>query len=303
MKRLPIVYGLMLIQISVVPFCGSLYAQSLEDILNEKLEAKGDTDFTFATFKAGRIINGHSIESTEKGDLQFIVAHRFGTLNSGFYNFFGLDEATTRLGLDYGITDRINVGIGRSTYQKTWDGFLKLKILRQGTGPKTFPFTLSLLLGSDLNTFKDPAAENEYSFANRLSYVTQLLAARKFGPRLSLQISPTYIHKNLVPRKIDQNNIFALGAGGRYKLGNRVSLNAEYFYLLPGQSADDYRNSFSIGVDLETGGHVFQLHLTNSRSMIERGFITETTGNWLEGDIHFGFNLTRNFGLQRIYQD
>ncbi len=296
MDRIKILPGFIIILL-----CQTLSGQSLEEILNQKLEKEAGPEYTMATFKAGRIINGHSIQNTEKGDLLFIIGHRFGTLNSGFYNFFGLDEANTRLGLDYGITDRINAGIGRSTYQKTWDGFLKFKILRQGTGPHTSPFTLSLVLGSDLNTFKDPASEYEKTFTNRLSYVTQLLAARKFGPRFSLQLSPTYIHKNLVPLKIDQNNIFAIGTGARFKLGNRISLNAEHFYLLPGQSADDYKNSFSLGVDLETGGHVFQLHLTNSRSMIERGFISETSGNWLDGDIHFGFNITRNFGLQKKY--
>ena len=283
----------------VLLFCNSLPAQSLEDILNQKLEEEAGPEYTLASFKAGRIINGHSIETTEKGDLLFIIGHRFGTVNSGFYNFFGLDDATTRLGLDYGITDRINAGFGRSTYQKTWDGFMKFKILRQGKGPSTYPITLTLVLGADLNTFKDRAAENDPSFVNRLSYVTQLLAARKFGPRFSLQISPTYIHRNLVQRSIDQNNIFAIGSGARFKLGKRVSLNAEHYYLLPGQTATDYRNSFSLGVDLETGGHVFQLHLTNSRSMIECRFISETTGKWLDGDIHFGFNITRNFGLQK----
>lgn len=279
--------------------CGTLQSQSVEDILNQKLQEETRPEYTLATFKAGRIINGHSAETTEKGDLLFIIGHRFGTLNSGFYNFFGLDDATTRLGLDYGITDRINAGIGRSTYQKTWDGFMKYKILRQGTGPSTYPITLTLVIGADLLTYKDPASEIKYTFVNRLSYVTQLLAARKFGPRFSLQLSPTFIHKNLVQRRIDQNNIFAMGSGARFKLSNRVSLNAEYYYLLPGQTATDYMNSFSLGVDLETGGHVFQLHLTNSRSMIERGFISETSGNWLDEDIHFGFNITRNFGLQK----
>lgn len=176
---------------------------------------------------------------------------------------------------------------------------MKFKILRQGYGPSSFPLTVSLVTAADINTFKDPGSVNTYSFSNRLSYATQLLLARKFGPRFSLQLTPTYIHKNLVPRRIDQNNIFAIGSGARFKLSNRVSLNAEHYYLLPGQTANDYRNALSVGIDLETGGHVFQLHLTNSRSVIERGFITETTGNWLDGDIHFGFNITRVFGLQK----
>jgi hypothetical protein len=132
-----------------------------------------------------------------------------------------------------------------------------------------------------------------------MSYVSQLLVARKFGPKLSFQIAPTYIHKNLVEKRTDQNNIFAMGTGARFKISNRVSFNAEYYFLSPGQTADDYENSFSIGFDIDTGGHVFQLHLTNSQSIVERGFITETSGRWMDGDIRFGFNITRVFGLQR----
>ncbi len=280
---------------------GILKAQSLEDMLNQRLVREEEAEITLATFKSGRIINGHSIENTQRGDLIFLIGHRFGNLNSGFYNFFGLDNANTRLGLDYGITDRINAGFGRSTYQKTWDGFLKFRLLRQSTGKKSLPFSLSLVLASDINTLNDQASGHEYTLTNRLSYMSQVLVARKFGPRLSLQLSSSFIHKNLVTRRIDENNILAIGSGARFKLNNRLSLNAEYFYLLPGQTADDYRDSFSLGVDLETGGHVFQLHVTNARSLIGRGFITETSGNWLDGDLHFGFNIARVFGLGKRY--
>jgi hypothetical protein len=280
-------------------FSLNVSAQSLEDVLNSKLEDKTDAEYTIATFKTGRIINGHSIENPERGDLLFLISHRFGTLNTGFYNFFGLDNSSTRLGLAYGITDRFDIGIGRATYQKTWDGYLKYKILRQQSGNIRIPFTLSLVLATDINTLKPIDPEITYTLTNRMSYVTQILMARKFGPKLSLQITPTYLHKNLVERRIDQNNIFSIGTGARFKISNRVSFNAEYYFLLPGQTADDFDDSFSIGFDIETGGHVFQLHLTNSQSIIERGFITETTGRWLDGDIRFGFNITRVFGLQR----
>jgi hypothetical protein len=274
-------------------------AQSLEDLLNRKLEESSSPEFTIATFKTGRIINGHSIENPERGDLLFLVSHRFGTLNTGFYNFFGLDNSSTRLGLAYGISDRFSVGIGRATYQKTWDGYLKYKILRQQSGGFRMPFTVSLVLAADINTLKPVDPEKTYTLINRMSYVSQLLIARKFGTKFSFQISPSYVHRNLVKRSIDQNNIFAMGTGARFKISNRVSLNAEYYYLLPGQSADDFDNSFSIGFDIETGGHVFQLHLTNSQSIVERGFITETSGRWMDGDIRLGFNITRVFGLQR----
>jgi hypothetical protein len=277
----------------------TLLAQSLEDVLNRKLEERNVPEYTIATFKTGRIINGHSVENPEKADLLFLVSHRFGTLNSGFYNFFGLDNSSTRIGLAYGISDRFSIGLGRATYQKTWDGFLKYKILRQRSDNSRMPFTLSLVLAPDMNTLKPVDPETTYTPTNRMSYVTQILIARKFGPKLSLQLSPTYIHKNLVEKRIDQNNVFSIGAGTRFKISNRVSFNAEYYYLLPGQTADDYNNSFSMGFDIETGGHVFQLHLTNSKSIIERGFITETSGKWLDGDFRFGFNITRVFGLQK----
>jgi hypothetical protein len=131
-----------------------------------------------------------------------------------------------------------------------------------------------------------------------MSYVTQVLIATKFSPGLSLQVAPTYLHKNLVKRRIDQNDIFAVGAGARFKITSRVSFNAEYYYLLPGQTADDYQDSFSLGFDIETGGHIFQLHLTNSQFITERAFISETSGRWIDGDIRIGFNIVRVFGLQ-----
>jgi len=274
-------------------------AQSLEDVLNKKLEESSDPEYTIATFKTGRIINGHSIENPERGDLLFLVSHRFGTLSTGFYNFFGLDNSSTRLGIAYGISDRFSIGLGRATYQKTWDGYLKYKILRQQSGDSGTPFTMSLVFAADINTLKPVDPEKTYTLTNRMSYVSQILIARKFGPKLSLQITPSYLHKNLVERRIEQNNIFAIGTGARLKISNHVSLNTEYYYLLPGQTANDYNNSFSIGFDIETGGHVFQLHLTNSQSIVERGFITETSGRWMDGDIRFGFNITRVFGLQR----
>ena len=274
---------------------GLLHAQDLEDILNQRLNQQDITEYTIGTFKGTRVVNGHSCEITERGDLMFLVSHRFGTLNSGFKNFYGLDDATTRIGFEYGLYDRLAVGIGRSSFEKTFDGFLKYKLLRQSTGKYNMPVTLTLFTSGNLKTIDSADPEIEYSFANRMAYSYQLLIARKFSPKLSLQLVPTYIHKNLVSRRIDQNDVMALGAGGRYKLTRRLAVNMEYYYLLPGQSADDHNNSLSLGFDIETGGHIFQLLLTNSRAIFERNFVTETSGNWMDGDIHFGFNITRVF--------
>ena len=274
---------------------GLLHAQDLEDLLNQQLSQQEETQFTSGTFKGTRVVNGHSCEVTGRGDLMFLVSHRFGKVNSGFYSFFGLDDATTRIGFEYGLFEGLAAGIGRSTYEKTYDGFLKYKLLRQSSGKSNMPVTLTLFASGNIKTLKPADPAIEYSFNNRLAYTCQLLVARKFSPRLSLQLSPTYIHKNLVPRRTDQNDILAIGTGGRYKITSRFSVNMEYYRLLPGQSADDFSNSLSLGFDIETGGHVFQLLLTNSRAVFERSFISETSGNWPDGDIHFGFNITRVF--------
>jgi opacity protein-like surface antigen len=275
---------------------GHAYAQDLMDILGDD---KPKTEYTYATFKAIRIVNGQSVENPASGVLLFMVSHHFGKLNSGAYNFFGLDQSTIRLGLDYGINDFLSVGVGRSSWEKTYDASFKLKILRQSSGDRNMPVSLSLYSSIALNSlkFQDPTRKNY--FTSRLAFTNQLLIARKFTNSLSLQLSPTIVHKNLVATAAEQNDIFAVGFGGRYKLTKRLSLNAEYFYLLPGNTADNFQNSFSVGFDIETGGHVFQLHFTNTQPMFDRAFITETTGKWKKGDIFFGFNISRVFTIKK----
>ncbi len=270
----------------------NIKSQDLMDLLGNDKPSK---EFATAAFKTTHLILGQSIENVAKGHLNFIIAHHFGRINEGSYNFWGLDQSTIRIGLEYGITDKLEVGLGRSSYQKTIDGFVKYKILRQNN--MNMPISISYFGGMAINTLKweDPTRDN--FFSSRLSFVNQLLIARKFTDKLSLQLMPSFVHKNLVKRVIDQNNIFAIGGGGRYKLTKRLSVNAEYYQLLPGQTADDFDNSLSLGVDIETGGHVFQLFFTNSQPLFERGFITETQGKWNKGDVFFGFNIIRTFAV------
>lgn len=270
-------------------------ANAQEDDLLALLGEEEVTDYTYATFKANRIINLHSVENTAKGVLDIKISHRFGFLNSGISDLFGLDQASIRIGADYGITERLMVGVGRSSYEKTYDGFLKYKILRQSSGAKTMPVTASFLATTAIKTipFQNPDRENYFS--SRMYYTFQVLIGRKFNESISVQLSPTLVHRNLVRTSSEANDVYSLGAGGRMKLTKRTSLNLEYIYVLPNQLAPGYRNSFSVGFDIETGGHVFQLHFTNSTSMIEKGYIAETVGNWLNGDVHFGFNVSRVF--------
>ena len=255
-------------------------------------------EYVAATFKGTRVINGQSIETPGAGSLVFLISHRFGALNSGAYEFFGLDQATIRLGLEYGLTDRLAVGVGRSSLEKTFDGFLKYKLLRQSTGVGAFSVSVTLLATSALSSLRF-VAQPERSTTSRLTYTYQALLARKFSPRLSVQLMPTLLHRNYVELRRDQNNVYALGAAARQKLTKRLALTGEYYYLLPGTTRDDFRNALALGFDIETGGHVFQLHFTNSPGMIEKFFIPQTTGNFFKGDIFFGFNISRAFQLRR----
>ena len=271
------------------------FTQDLMDMLNEDESSK--TDFTYATFKATKLINGQTIELPPSGALNFVISHHFGAINSGAYEFFGLDQANIRFGLDYSFTDWLSVGVGRSSVNKTYDGSLKVKLLRQSTGARKMPVTVTLWANTAITSLKWQEPERTNYFTSRMEYAYQLLIARKFGSRLSLQLMPTMIHRNLVETIEDENDVFAIGAGGRIKVSNRVAVTGEYYYLLPGKTADDFTNVFSIGVDLETGGHVFQLYLTNTQGLIEEQFIPKNTGKWSEGDIYISFNINRTFQI------
>lgn len=270
--------------------------------LNKTLEEEKEqpkTEYTTKTFQSTRIINGHSIEITGKGLMDFRIAHRFGTVNGGFYELFGLDNASMRMSFDVGLTPNLMIGVGRSTYQKQYDGFAKYRFLRQRTGERPMPISAAFASSIMMTTMKwqDPTREN--LFSSRLQYAHQLILARKFSAGTAIQLMPTLVHYNLVPKATDPNDILALGIGGRQRITKMVSVNAEYYYLLPGSRFEGTTNSFSIGFDLETAGHVFQLHFTNSRGMTERTFISETAGSWGKGNILFGFNISRMFNLQR----
>lgn len=265
------------------------------DLDNESKNADANTtDYTTATFKSTRIVNGHSIETIGKYNLDFRISHRFGYLNSGSYNLFGLDNATMRMGLDYGVTDRLMVGFGRSTTDKELDLFAKYKLLRQSKGKNNMPVSVTVLASAMHYTLK---GSEDISFTNRMSYAAQAMIARKFSDAFSFQLTPTWIHKNLVNLSKEDNDLFSLGVGGRIKVSKRVAITGDYFYQF--NKLEGTINSLSLGVDIETGGHVFQLHFTNSTGMTERAFITNTLGKWGDGDIHFGFNITRLFTLKK----
>jgi len=269
------------------------YAQEdLLSLLDDSTETKQEA---LSAFKGSRIISGQSVQTVGGNNLDFLISHRFDRLNLGAYEFFGLDGALIRLGLEYGLTDDLTIGAGRSSYFKTYDGFAKYRFLKQATGGG-MPFTAALFASINVSTQKLLPPE-VLSGTEKLTYTSQLLLARRFSDAFSLQLSPTYIYRVRPEPSSDEQGIFAIGAGARYKLTKQISLNGEYFYVLPDQISTVYKNCLALGFDIETGGHVFQLHFTNSYGMTERYFITETVDSWEEGDVHFGFNISRTFSF------
>lgn len=282
----------------------SIGIQAQEDLL-EELESEVEVQGTaIAAFKGLKVVNFESTKLAGKGDLFFIVAHRFGSVKNGFDDFFGLDNAVTQLKLIYGVCDGLNIGVARSSFQKKYGLHVKYRLLQQ---TDSFPFTL---VGYDLVTINSALDEDllpNLEFTDRITYTAQFLLSRKMNKSLSLLLAPTFVHENLATRSTvvaedgttavydEDNNQFAIGVGGRYKITQRWSLNVDYGIHLNRNSNSLYRNPLSVGVDIETGGHVFQLHFTNAQAMFEDGFVVQGQGDWGDGDFFFGFNLSRVF--------
>ena len=286
-------------------FLAPLFLNAQDDDLLSLLGDDETPNYATASFKTNRVINGHSIENTAPGVLDFKISHRFTQLRQGLYDIFGLDGASIRFGFDYGITDRLMVGVGRSSKEKIIDGFAKYKILRQSSGSRNMPVTLTYLIDSQIKTVKFSDAERDNKFTSRMYFTHQLLVGRKFNDGFTLQLMPTLVHRNLTTTPGDKNDVYAIGIAGRAKLTKRVAFNAEYYYVPDGQLATPFANSLSVGFDIETGGHVFQLHLTNSPDMTYKGFITETQEEWffkgsdgrMLSGLRFGFNISRVFTI------
>ena len=285
----------------LVPF----FVFSQDDLLNE-LDSDSEVDNRVnSVFKSLKVVNFESTKLASKKDLYLIVSHRFGSVKNGIDDFFGLDQALTQIKFIYGVTDWLNLGAARSSNQKKYGLHAKYRLMYQETDG--FPVTI---VGYNLITANTALKDDIYpniEFQDRLTYTSQLLISRKFNDNLSLLLAPSYVHENLATRSYveqengttiaydEENNQFALGVGGRYKISKRVSINIDYGIHLNRNSNSVYNNPLSIGVDIETGGHVFQMHFTNAQAMFEEGFITQGQGDWSDGDFFFGFNLVRVF--------
>lgn len=258
--------------------------------------AQNDADektFANEAFEALKVVNFESTRLLSKNDFSFIVAHRFGNLKNGIDTFFGLDDAITRLNFVYGISDALNVGVSRSSFSKIYEASLKYRIARQIHNG--FPVTITGFSAVLVNTALSRDFIPNIEFENKLGYTSQLLISRKVNRNFSVLLAPTVFHEGLVNLDTQDNTQFALGGGARYKITKRWSVVADYGWHLNRADGSVFKNPFSIGFDLETGGHVFQLHFTNSRGINTNSFLGRTDGDWLDGDVFFGFNLNRTF--------
>lgn len=273
-------------------FCLPLIGFAQDDLLNE-IDTETIDNYATATFKGLKIVNFESTKLVADKEFTFVVAHRFGSLENGLNTFFGLDDAVTRLNFIYGLSDAINISISRSSFQKIYESALKYRLTQQQDNG--FPFTIVGYNSVLINTALDKANYPKLKFKDRMGYTAQMLIARKVNTNLSLELAPTVFHDNFVLDNNQDNTQFALGMGARYKLGKRWSLNADYGWHLNRSNTSPFKNPLSIGIDLETGGHVFQMHFTNAQAMNTNGFLGQATGDWSDGDIYFGFNLSRRF--------
>jgi len=271
-------------------FLFTFYSNAQEDLLSQ-LDSTQVVDKTVtATFKGLQIITLQSTKLAAKKEFYMVISHRFGSVKGGISEFFGFDDATTKIGGVYGVTDWLSVSASHHTLLKINEASVKYRIARQD---EKFPFDI---VGYNTIDFNSGLKKDDYpriEFSDRLVYIHQILISRKLSEKFSLELAPSYVHKNLYNPGIENDNQFTLGAGGRMKLTKRLSLNLEY-----GQNfnkPDYYKNPLSVGLDIETGGHIFQLLFTNSRAMTESGYLTNASGDWGKGDFAFGFNLYRVF--------
>ncbi|HSQ45110.1 MAG TPA: DUF5777 family beta-barrel protein [Ginsengibacter sp.] len=286
-------------------------AQSEASLMNqlETQEARHETNYIAATFKYTHVVDGQSVENLPARVLDVRILHRFGPLSSGLYNFFGLDYSpfNVKIGFEYGITDNFMVGVAHSGYNKTYDAFFKLRLLQQSTGAVSSPVTISFVSTFAISTLKpsqiDPSVKPDPTTdIRRASYVIQFLLARKFSEGFGLQLMPTVVHADNISFFHTRHNIFAIGVAGSQKLSKRINFNAEYYYQLPDMKAPGAHNVLSFGINIGTGGHVFELLFSNSFGLTEKSFIAETSGRWDNADALFGFNISRVFQLGKKHK-
>ncbi len=298
-----------IVTVLILLMANNLFAQNdLLKMMEEEAPSKPTP--VFATFKSTRLVNLHTNEQMKAKHLDFRIQHRFQPMQIdkenvyGLYNMFGIDGAVMRLGLEYGVTDKLMIGLGRSNIGKTYDLMAKYKILQQTRGKKSMPISVNYFGNIGINTLEFSDKTRNNFFTSRLSFVNQIIITRKFNDYLSVAISPSMVHQNLVENKSQSHDIYALGLGASIKISRSARFNFEYIPRLNARNEKKlngtlFYDAFAFGLDIETGGHVFQLHFTNGAGLIEQQFISQNTNKLTLNSLRFGFNLSRVFSLEK----
>lgn len=309
-----------------------LYSSAQMDLLDSiATTEKPKREYTAYTFKMTRVINGQSVEMTKKGALEFQISHRFGdafaSKADNIHNLFGFDQAADiGITFDYGVTDDFSVGTGRmkaaGLMTELWNVNAKYRVLKQTTDFK-IPVTIDVYgntaISSELNS-NDPSTVNYFpkgyhGFSHRLSYLLQGLIATKATNWLSLQLDPTFLWRNIVPQN-DKNGLFVLGFSARAKFNQRMGIVFEYYLpiqkagigdreygpMVRGLKNAGYYPALNIGLEFETGGHVFHVNLTNTAGLLENDFLAYNAHNWLQGQFRLGFAISRSFPLDKKHR-
>jgi hypothetical protein len=282
--------------ISLLFILGVQAQDDLEAMLLDEMEEP--VEYTFGTFLSTNLLNNQSTELLNKYGLNFRISHKFGSFTSGANKSFGFDDSNSLIAFDYAIADWWNIGLGRATLNESLNGYTKFRLLRQSTGAKTMPVSCVVLLSANYKTQTFDDEERDKNWTDRLEYTSQLLIARKFGNLISAQLSPTYIHRNLVNTKNDLNDIYALGLGASIKVEKRLRVNLEYFLVQKHDTPNlKYYDPLSLGVCYQTSRHAFEVFVTNANGITENHYIANTTHNFWKGEVRVGFNISTIFSL------
>ena len=259
-------------------------------------------DLVFQTFKDTRIINSHSVETVPNRKLDFRIGHRFGNLKGGWQTLYGLESAADVLfGFEYGVSNELTIGVSRTKGAGELSALvspsIKYRILHQKTD-NSMPLSLTLMGVSTISTMTSAEGDvltNFDKFAHRVSYTAQVLIARKFSQRFTLQVMPGYTHRNKVDFD-DENGIFSVGAATRIQINKIFGIIADATFLLTDRPEGFYA-PMGIGLEIDTGGHVFQVNFTNATGIIENDYIPYTTSNWGNNEFRLWFTISRIFNL------
>jgi len=310
---------IVLLLATLLPVFKTYCQDSLTNILNNEVshQQAHRPSHVYATFKGTHLINARTNETIKKKELDFRVSHRFGDIGGeygGEKSFFGMENSTDiRISFDYGITDRLTVGVSRSkgatSVRQLYETSLKFKLLEQ-TENNNMPVSVTAfsnaVVSSMASNVKANTPDHFSSFSDRLSFTEQLIIARKFSDRLSLMVVPGWVHTNYVINN-DQNDVYSVGVGGRFKITKRMAFIADYFKVFRSNASIaafkanriKFYNPLGVGLEFETGGHVFDFTFTNSTAILENQYLPYTTTSWLTGQFRWGFNISRIFSFKK----